>query len=618
MYSRSIARICLLCCVLFCLIPSFGFAQSRLGGASGETDRIFQPDMSQANASASQAPSSFATDNVVYPDFYYVGAGDVMSLEIVGPVSLTIPIVVSPENTILLPRLGEIAGAGKTLAQVRSEIQRLVQSRNPNNRAYLTLQRARTVYVRITGNVAQAGMYTLPASMRVSTAVQIANQETISTGAARQTTERKNTGSVNDAAPNGQYSIPFAQRNIKILHRNGQAEIADALRSRLTNDAASDPCLREGDEIYIPYEHEASEMVSVAGAVQRPCLVPFRKGDRISLLLKASYGLTENADSSAIQVNDVISAGNGAESARTLALRDILSGNQDLTLLPGMSVLVRQKEQTAKLRGTVSVLGEVKMPGMYAIDLGATRLKSILQQTGGFTKEAHLALSSITRRENKAMMLLAGNSQAGSVPTAEAMKNLQYTTLTPEDTLHFKMDEMLRRPVVACDIQAAMEKNSEADNVLLQDGDVIVIAANPKNVFVFGHVAKPGFVEFTAERGAEWYIQAAGNFAANADTSRTRIIKAKNRLWLEPRISAGVRKGETTIIEAGDQIYIPRVPDANSDLALKRAQAEYQREGLEVQKKQLEAQQQSQFWQALSAIVGLILAGLSVYGIFRQ
>jgi hypothetical protein len=55
------------------------------------------------------------------------------------------------------------------------------------------------------------------------------------------------------------------------------------------------------------------------------------------------------------------------------------------------------------------------------------------------------------------------------------------------------------------------------------------------------------------------------------------------------------------------------VPDANSDLALKRAQAEYQREGLEVQKRQLELQQQSQIWQIIAAIASTILAALSVY-----
>lgn len=602
-------------CLAALSVPVMLQAQVR-SSLTPDADRLFTPDAASSSL-ASPAPSGFPTDNPIHPDYYYVGAGDVMTLEIVGPVALTVPIVVSPENTILLPRFGEVIGAGKTLTQVRSEIQRLVQARNPNNRAFLTLQRARTVYVRITGNVAQAGLYTLPASLRVSTAVKIANLENAPQSAARQsfqsTEGRKNTGFVSESAPSGQYAIPFPERNVKILHRDGRAEIGDAVRSRLMNDAAADPCLREGDEIYVPYDHEAGEAVSVAGEVQRPCLVPFRKGDKISLLLKAGFGLTENADSNNIQVLEAVSAGSGVESAQKLALRDILSGASDISLRGGMSVIVRRNdgiatEQGTKRRGTVTVVGEVKNPGVYAIEVGTTRIKSVLLQTGGFTANAHLPLSTLTRRENKGLSL--GNSfsaaQAGMLPTGESFKNLQYSTLTPEDTVHFRMDEAMRRPTVACDIEAAMVKNSEADNVPLQDGDVIVIAQNPRNVYVFGHVQKPGFVEYTGEHDADWYIRTTGGYAAGADSARTRIIKAKNRLWLEPRITSGARKGETTLLEAGDQLYIPRVPDANTDLALKRVTAD-------LQKQTLEYQQQNQTLQLILSVVGVVINGINSY-----
>jgi protein involved in polysaccharide export with SLBB domain len=586
----------------------------------GDAERLLSQSASGTGA-VSQTQSGFATDNPIHPDFYYVGAGDVMTLEIVGPVSLTVPIVVSPESTILLPRFGEIIGAGKTLTQVRAEIQRLVQSRNPNNRAFLTLQRARTVYVRITGNVAQPGLYTLPASLRVSTAVQIANQEIVPVGGAsaqkNPVGERKNTSFLSEAAPSGQYTIPFAQRNIKILHREGRAEVGDAVRSRLTGDAAADPCLREGDEIYVPFEHEAGETVSISGEVQRPCLVPFRKGDKISLLLKASYGLTDNADSNGIQIMEAVSAGSSSDAARILAVKDILSGAQDIPLRGGMSVIVKastSQNPANTRRGMVSVLGEVQNPGVFAIESGVTRLKSIVQQTGGLTKNAYLPLSEVLRREQKSLTL----SGAGMPTSPENMRNAQFSTLTPEDTLNFRMQEMMRRPTVSCDMQALMEKGSEADNITLQDGDVIMIAAKPRNVYVFGHVQKPGFVEFTQERDASAYIQAAGGFAPSADTARMRIIKAKNRLWLEPRISTGAQKGTLTALEAGDQIYVPRVPDNNTDLALKRVSAEIQREGLEVQKKQLELQQSTQVWQIITGIVGVLTGASQVFVFGRQ
>jgi protein involved in polysaccharide export with SLBB domain len=614
----SVARQCLIfACCAFALLSSAALsalAQGRTNALSGgDAEKLLQADASAQMSSAMPAGTGFATDNILSPDHYFVGAGDVLALEIVGPISLTVPLTVSPENIMLLPRLGEINVTGKTLTQVKAEIQRLVQSRNPNNRAYLTLQRPRTVYVRVSGNVTAPGLYTLPATMRVSSAVAIANQETLPTAKERLTTNRFPANIPNDNSPSGQYAVGYAQRNMKVQHRNGTTEIADAVRSRYMDDPAADPTIREADEIYVPFEYESMRdgvMLSIAGAVQRPCLMPYRKGDRISLLLKAAFGLTENADSARVELLEVVSAGGSGTTAKTLSASKILApgGADDIELPAGASVVVREKEQATKRRGTVSVLGEVASPGVYVIEAGVTRLSSIVQQAGGLTKAAHLPLSAITRREMRSL--------AFRVSDAELSRNAQYTTLTPEDTLRYKLDESLRRPVVACDFSAALEKNSDADNVLLQDGDVITVATNPRNVFVFGQVNKPGFVEATEGKTAEWYVNAAGNYAPNADTARVRVIKAKNRLWLDPKVVAGATKGASITLEAGDQIYVPRVPDTNTDLALKRVSAEFQEKSLVLQKENLESQKNIQLWQiifsAVSAVTSLFFVGRSL------
>lgn len=575
------------------------YAQGRIGASTGgDVEKLLQPDAALLGASATQAASAFATDNVVSADHYFLGPGDILALEIVGPISLTLPLTVSPENIVLVPRLGEILVTGKTLAQVKSEIQRLVQSRNANNRAYLTLQRPRTVFVRISGNVAVPGMYSLPASLRVSSAVAIANQENNPLSKERLNPTRPSQSTAENA-PTGQYTIAYSQRNIKVLHRNGKAEIADALRSRLMDDPAADPLLREADEIYVPFEHESirdGAMLSIAGAVQRPCLLPHRRGDRVSLLLKAAFGLSENADSARVELLESVSAGASGNAARTMNASRILSGEEDIELNAGASIIVREKADNIKRRGTVSVLGEVAAPGVYTIEAGTTRLAAIIKQAGGITQNAHLPLSSVMRREIKSLAFRAD--------AADISRNFQYTSLTPEDTLRYKLDETMRRPLVACDMAAALQGTSEADNVVLQDGDIITIAANPRNIFVFGQVNKPGFIEAVEGKTADWYLNIAGNYAPNADTARVRVIKAKNRQWLEPRISTGAAKGTTLTLEAGDQIYVPRVPDANSDLALKRVSAEIQERSLQLQKENLEVQKSVQIWQIIFGAIG--------------
>jgi protein involved in polysaccharide export with SLBB domain len=618
--------------------------KSSPGAGTNDTERLLQMDNSSLSSSAIPPVSTFPTDNVVSAEHYMLGPGDVLMLEIVGPLPVTLPLTVSPENIVLLPRLGEINVDNKTLAETKVAIQRLVQARNPNNRAYLALQRARTVYVRITGNVAVPGMYALPASMRISSAVAIANQESSPLAMQRSTAERRslafsanaNANTMNpETAPRGQYSIPLSQRSIKVLHRTGESMTADALRARLSNNPAADPPLREADEIYVPFDYEATGvspgMLSIAGAVQRPCLVPFRAGDRLSILLKAAYGLQDNADSAAVLVFDGISAGASTIGASTISARSsgartfsvawILSGEQDVELQAGTSVVVKAKENSSEKRSTVSVLGEVAFPGVYVITDGETRLTTAIERAGGFTNEAYLPLSGITRRERSTMQNQAND--------AGGLQNAQYTTLTPEDTLRFRMDEAMRRPTVAMDFVQAFEQKSAADNVRLQDGDIITVATSPRNVFVFGQVNKPGFIEAGVGSGSgsgsnntntntntiDWYIRTAGGYAPNADTARMRVIKAKNHLWLEPRSASGaVTKGNSTnpiTIEAGDQIYVPRVPDSNTDLALKRIAADLQRESLEVQKS-------NQTWTLVISVLATIFGAINLFAALQR
>ncbi len=564
------------------------------------------------------------TDSPVLPQHYGIGPGDVLTVQIVGVVSGEFPVTVSPENTILLPRLGELNVQGKTLAQVKTEVQKLVQARNPLNKAFVLLQKARLVYVRFTGNVATPGVYTLPASMRVSTAVQLLHQAA-NTGAKtpqyllRQSEER-------ERSMKAQYTPPAAARLTRVLHRDGTSTVADVIRATFLNDPQADPTVREGDEIVVPFDHETQGLVAVMGAVNRPCVLPWRKGDKLSLLLKAAYGLTDYADSANIVLNAGVSA--GAEESLTLNAALVMSGQQDREIPAGTSVVVKEQEQ----RNTVSVtvLGEVRFPGVYALNTAgaANRLKEAVRLAGGLTNAAHLPTSYITRRDMLSTMV----GSAGLLE-AEMFRNAQFSTLSAEDTTRYALDMNLRRPTVACDMSAALERNSEADNVLLQDGDVVMIARNPNNVYVFGQVNRPGYVEFQAGRSLEQYLARAGGFATGAEQKRVRVIKAGSRVWIETPVTPSTAPNDplnavpssqgnvpSISLEAGDQIYVPRVADSISDISFKRQQLALQKEGNDLQRKNIEIQEGNRVWQIIGTIFGALTTTLSfliTFGVVR-
>lgn len=520
--------------------------------SSGQTKGNFAPGMGteslldqslQAAAVGEAGKGSYPVDNVVSAEYYYVGPGDVLLVQKIDALSLGPgeSLIVSPENTVVLPRFGEISLRNKTLAQARQEIQDSVLRRLPNTKVFVTLQRPRTVYITIKGNVAKPGLYAFPASMSVSTAVSIANGNLIAEAQknlqqmAILPSQREVENIAMSASVKGQYVGSYSDRNMLVLHKDGTSVVADAIRSQVMGDPSANQMLREGDEIYVPYADEAYSLISISGAVYRPSIIPYRPGDKVSFLLRLSYGLTEKADSTKVYV--VTQAGKRIPVNVSAAM----AGSNDPELMAGSSVVVEEKSQNISDRATVAVIGNVLHPGTYEITPGTTRLRNVIEQVGGFTSEAYLPLAYILRRG------MVSYQEKGDI---DFYRNLQTSSLSLLDTTRYRLDLQMRRPVVSVDFDAAFNRKSEADNVLMQNGDVIVVPESPKNVYVFGQVAKPGYIAYEPGKTMEWYIERVGGYAIDADDDRARIIKARTRLWVEGN--------DEVTVEAGDEIYVPR------------------------------------------------------------
>jgi protein involved in polysaccharide export with SLBB domain len=206
-------------------------------------------------------------------------------------------------------------------------------------------------------------------------------------------------------------------------------------------------------------------------------------------------------------------------------------------------IVVSKKEYSAKgaMSGVVEITGSVQKPGAFTIVQGQTKLKDIIEQSGGFTDKAYLPLAYIVRKEQQ--------QPASNEPRYRAIMGMQYTDLTAEDTTRYLMHTMFRQPTVACDIQKAYN-GSEEDNVLLESGDIIVIPENPKRVYVYGQVNNPGYVTFEPGKSMQWYIERAGGYASGAEKELTRIIKGRSHVWIK-----GDEKN--VVVESGDEIYCP-------------------------------------------------------------
>jgi protein involved in polysaccharide export with SLBB domain len=533
--------------VIFLLAPAFLLSQAT--GFENETGGMLNQKTEQSFTSGLQqrmTNEQLPVGNIVNPEKYYLGPGDILSLQLLPLLNQTLPLRVSSDNIVHVPRIGDVDVLGKTMAEVSDEISKLYKERNANYTVSVSLEQARTCLVTLQGDVTYPAVYTLPGSYQVSTAIKYSNNQSLDKVPDYQA--RAYSKYVEDTrtfekmySNSGLNAVSYYyMRNIKVLHKDGTSSEADIELARALNDPFYDPYVMEGDEIIVPFAADNYPKISVAGAVIRPAILPYKSGDMASHLLKFSYGLTDEANKDAIFLYMP-----GKEKIRLQVDSDLNLINEDIELVPGSNIIVEKiKMKRQAIEGVVSVKGEVNIPGVYLISEGTTRLKDVIEKAGGFTSEAYLHSAYVLRYEE--------NDKIPENPKREFQRYFRQSPLVPEDTTHYMADIYSKMPVASVDVAKCYSENSKDDNIMLKNGDVIVIPSNSRMVYVYGQVKQPGYVEFAEGKTPEYYVEKAGGYSETADQQRTSVIRSVTKAWIQ--------SGEETLVYAGDEVYVPSPP----------------------------------------------------------
>ena len=484
----------------------------------------------------------------INPDFYYVGPGDILAIQNLSASTNSQYVIISPENSIQLPRFGEISLKDKTLTGTKQLLLNLISERNPNSASSVILFKPRMVIATISGNIVSEGVLTIPASYNISTVYKLSNKITRTTGSSipesiafSKFTENRHKLAKLNAGTGAPNYYQFCSRNIFVKHDDGTSQNADILKAYSLNDPSYDPYIREGDEIIVPFEPDEYPRISISGSILNPSSLPFKKGDKASLLLKIAGGFNDDADLDNVYL---YSPGNSEKEKLDVDYSMKLQ-SQDIDLEPGSMILVGTKQPgQSSDAGMVAISGNVKNPGVYPIVKNKTKLKEAIELAGGFNDMAYLPLAKVYRRSN---LSYSTNTRQ------DLEEKFQYSDLTLMDTIRFNIDQNMKLPLVSCDLNALYNGNSSVDNIILRDGDLIVIPSNPGSVFVYGQINKPGYIKFENGKNMEWYIEHAGGIAEGGKPGRARIIRGKNNVWVEGE--------DDVMVFAGDEIYVPRTPD---------------------------------------------------------
>ncbi len=244
------------------------------------------------------------------------------------------------------------------------------------------------------------------------------------------------------------------------------------------------------------------------------------------------------------QDNDIVAQ----QYERTVYLYDLLikgDKNANIELEPGDKILLKLTEDTEKDK-TVTILGEVKKPGIYKYKPGM-RLYDLIKLAGGYTEEAYprglifiresakklqqeqLKISMLALEENLSKSE-EGISAVGA--TSEEQKVLEMTIRKQKELLSIlKQKAQMGLGRIALDIPNSLEELKNApDNIELSDGDYIYVPSKPNYVLVLGGVYNQISLPYRRNLTVEDYLEQVGGLKDNADVNDIYIIKANGRV----------------------------------------------------------------------------------------
>ncbi|MBR5891626.1 MAG: SLBB domain-containing protein [Bacteroidaceae bacterium] len=303
--------------------------------------------------------------------------------------------------------------------------------------------------------------------------------------------------------------------------------------------------LRPNDILFVPSINDVEEtkLLMIYGEVAFPGKYRYAANTTIEDLILLAGGLKDKASTVKIDVarrkrdSEALTSGDTIAQIFTFAINKglVVSGDRDFVLEPYDAVYVRRSPMYYEQQN-VEITGEVAFAGTYVLDRKELRLSDIVKNAGGITNKAYIKGARLERR------MTAEQRQR----TLDALKTVQKQM----DSLDISTIEV--KPVIQVGIEldkALAEPGCDAD-IVLEDGDRLVIPQLTNTVKVDGQVMFPNAVAYKDGAKLKHYIEQAGGYGMNAKKSKAIVVYMNGTV-------AKAKKNSKDLIQPGCQIIVP-------------------------------------------------------------
>lgn len=378
----------------------------------------------------------------------------------------------------------------------------------------------------------------------------------------------------------GDYELNDSLATLKELIKKAEGIRGDALMSRtqivrlnddytfsvesvdlqgLLNGTAADVRLKPEDLVRIPSVNSLKEgyTIDVKGEVNTPQTLLYRDNMTIEDAILMANGLKESASLARIEVARRVKNPNSTEPSDRIAELFQFNIPADLGLSPETASFTLQPFDEVYIRrspgyseqNSVFAEGEFLFDGEYVLSTNNDRLSDLVAKAGGLTPEAYVKGAYLKRRLTEERLArqetLFDLSERGRAATGDTivMKKMQVGDYYP----------------IAIDLTAALKDPSSLDNLVLEDGDMLVVPKFNNTVTISGAVLYPCTVTFVKGQKIKDYIARGGGYAARAK-KRPFVIYANG-------LPDSKRAGRWPRVEPGCEIVVPSKPPKGSGMS---------------------------------------------------
>ncbi|MBR2455911.1 MAG: SLBB domain-containing protein [Bacteroidaceae bacterium] len=309
-----------------------------------------------------------------------------------------------------------------------------------------------------------------------------------------------------------------------------------------------DISLQRNDVLYIPSIHDLQDLgnIEVFGEVARPGKYIYADNMTLEDLIIQAGGLLESASTVKVDVSRRIKNNKSTESVSTIgqmfsfALKDgfIIDGEAGFVLEPYDQVYVRRSPGYQE-QVNVSVEGEILYEGTYALTNKSERLSDLVLKAGKVTPYAYVRGAKLMRKANEE-----------EIERMRDVVEMMQREMGGASMDSLKLEDIKTEYSVGIDLEAAINNPGGDADIVLREGDKLIIPEMVNTVKINGAVMMPNTVAYNKKMSVKDYISQAGGYSNGARKTKAFIIYMNGQV-------AEVKRSNKSVVEPGCEIIVP-------------------------------------------------------------